>query len=210
MAKSMALRERDRPDEAAELLDEALRIAIEHGDPETESWALGTKSLVLADRDEIEAALAMTRRNRELTERLGDVFSRSTALTAAAYVQLFAGESEEALETIELSDRIYREAMGSGGEAEAWRSTLRARALLALDRIEEGLEEAEWAVATAERREMGWQIPPALQVLGQARAAAGSPGVEEALEEAAKFAASRGHLMMLRRIEADRETLAAA
>ena len=210
MAKSMALRERDRPDEAAELLDDALRIAIEHGDPETESWALGTKSLVLADRDEIEAALAMTRRNRELTERLGDVFSRSTALTAAAYVQLFAGENEGALETIELSDRIYREAMGSGGEAEAWRSTLRARALLALDRTEEGLEEAEWAVATAQRREMGWQIPPALHVLAQARAAAGSPGAEEALDEAAKYAASRGHLMTLRRIEADRETLAAA
>jgi adenylate cyclase len=210
MAKSMALRERDRPDEAAELLDDALRIAIEHGDPETESWALGTKSLVLADRDEIEAALAMTRRNRELTERLGDVFSRSTALTAAAYVQLFAGENEEALETIEMSDHIYREAMGSGGEAEAWRSTLRARALLALDRPGEALEEAEWAVATAQRREMGWQIPPALHVLAQARAAAGSPGAEEALEEAAKYAASRGHLMTLRRIEADRETLAAA
>ena len=165
---------------------------------------------MLADGDQIEAALAMTRRNRELTERLGDVFSRSTALTGAAYVLLSAGESEEALETIELADRIYREAMGSGGEAEAWRSTLRARALLALDRTEDALDEAEWAVATAERREMGWQIPPALQVLAQARAAAGAPGVEEALEEAAKFAAGRGHLMMLRRIEADRETLAAA
>jgi class 3 adenylate cyclase/tetratricopeptide (TPR) repeat protein len=210
MAKAMALRERDRVEEAEALLDEALRFSVEQEDPETESWALGTKSLLLADRGDIEAALALTRRNRELTERLGDVFSRSTALTATAYVQLVAGESEEALATVHLSDRLYREAMGVGGEGEAWRSTLRARAFLALKRNEEALEESEWAVATATRREMGWQIPPALHTLAQARAACGRSGVEEALAEAAQYASARGHVMTLRRVEADAETLAAA
>jgi class 3 adenylate cyclase/tetratricopeptide (TPR) repeat protein len=210
MAKSMALRERDRMDDAAVLLEEALRLAVEQDDPETESWALGTKSLVLADRGETEAALAMIRRNRELTERLGDVFTRCTALTASTYVLLTAGENEEALETVQLADRLYREAMGVGGEAEAWRSTLRARALLALGRDEEALEEAEWAASTAKQREMGWQIPPALHTVAQARAAVGAPGVEQALDEATEFATERGHLMTLRKIEADRETLVAA
>jgi class 3 adenylate cyclase/tetratricopeptide (TPR) repeat protein len=210
MAKAVALRERDRPDEAEELLDEALRLTAEHADPETEGWALGSKCLLLADRGETEAALAMARRNCELTERLGDVFSRSTALTSMGYVQLLAEEPQEALETVELSDRLYREAMGSGGETEAWRSTLRARALLGLDRGDEALEEAEWAAGTALRRAMGWQIPAALHTLAQARATAGAPGVEEALEEATEAARGLGHLMALRKINADRDSLLAA
>jgi class 3 adenylate cyclase/tetratricopeptide (TPR) repeat protein len=210
MAKAMALRERDRGEEAEVLLDKALHIATEQEDPETESWALGTKSLLLADRGDTEAALALARRNRELTEQLGDVFSRSTALTALSYVQLLAGEAEQALETIQLSDRLYREAMGVGGETEAWRSTLRARAFLALDRNEEALEEIEWAVATSTRREMGWQIPAALHTLGQARAACGRDGVSEALAEAGEDATARGHIMTLRRVEADQEALATA
>jgi tetratricopeptide (TPR) repeat protein len=210
MAKAVALRERDRPKEAEELLDEALRLAREHDDPETEGWARGSKSLLVADRGEFEAALALARSNCELTEQLGDVFSRSTALTSMAYVQHEAGDDEGALETIEHADRIYREAMGSGGETEAWRSTLRARALLGLGRTDEALEEADWAADTARRREMGWQIPTALHTRARARAAAGSSGVEEALDEAAEAARSRGHLMTLRKIEADRASLLAA
>jgi hypothetical protein len=122
-------------------------------------------------------------------------------------VQHEAGDDEGALETIERADRIYREAMGSGGETEAWRSTLRARALLGLGRTDEALEEAEWAASTASRREMGWQIPSALHTVAQARAAAGAAGVEEALGEATKAARSRGHLMTLGRIDADRASL---
>jgi hypothetical protein len=57
---------------------------------------------------------------------------------------------------------------------------------------------------------MGWQIPPALHVLAQARAAAGAPGTKAALDEAAEAAASRGHLMTLNRVEADRDALLSA
>jgi tetratricopeptide (TPR) repeat protein len=209
MARAVALRERDRPAEAEELLDEALRLTAEHADPETEGWVRGSKCLLLADRGETDAALALARLNCEATERLGDVFSRSAALTSMSYVLQAADEHEEALKTVELSDRLYREAMGSGGETEAWRSTLRARALLGLDRTEEALEEAEWAARTAERRAMGWQIPSALHTLAQARAAAGAPGVEETLKMAAETATRRGHLMTLNRIEAERDELVA-
>ncbi len=210
MAESVALRERDRFDEAEELLGRALRMADEDDDHETASWARGSKCLLLADRGETEAALALARRNRELTEQLGDVFSRSTALTSLAYVELAAGENEEALATIELSDRLYREAMGAGGETEAWRSTLRARILLALERNEEALEEAEWAAETAQRRAMGWQIPSAFHALAHARAATGAGEVEAALKVATEAAEHRGHRMTLRKIEADRAGLSAA
>jgi class 3 adenylate cyclase/tetratricopeptide (TPR) repeat protein len=210
MAKSVAARERDRLDEAEELLDEALQLTGEHDDPETASWIRGSKSLLVADRGEHDAALAMARRNCELTEQLGDVFSRTTASTALAYVQLAAGDSDTALETIEHADRRYREAMGSGGETEAWRATLRARALLGAGRTDEAFAQAKWATDTARRREMGWQIPTALHALAQARAAAGESGVEQALDEAAEAATSLGHAMTLNRIEADRDALTAA
>ena len=160
MAKSVVMRERARPDEAEELLDEALSEAMERGDPETESWSLGSKAIVLADRGEIEAALALALRNCELTERLGDVFSRSMALNALVYVRLEAGEYAAALEEIELADRDYREAMGSGGETEGWRASLRARALLGLGRSEEALAQAEWASDTARRRACTGSSPP--------------------------------------------------
>jgi hypothetical protein len=57
---------------------------------------------------------------------------------------------------------------------------------------------------------MGWQIPSAFHTLARARAAAGAPGVEEALDVAAEAAAARGHLMTQRKVEADRESLLAA
>jgi adenylate cyclase len=210
MAKSTALRERGRPEEAGRLLDAALREVVERNDPETESWTLGAKSAVLVDAGEIEAALALALRNCELTERLGDVFSRSMALTALVYVRLVAGEYAAALEEIDLADRIYREAMGAGGETEGWRATLRARALLGLGRDDEALAQAESAAAVARRRVMRWQLPPALHTLALARAATGTPGVAEAFDEATAVAESHGHEMALKRIRTDRSALTAA
>lgn len=209
-AKSVALQERGRLEDAERLLDEALREARERGDAETESWSLGTKSSTLAHRGETEAALALARRSCELTERLGDVFSRSMALNGLCFVHLEAGEDEAALEAIERSDAIYREAMESGGESEGWRAALRARALLGVGRGEEALAEAEFAAATAQRRGMNWQLPPALLALAHARAATGSEGIVEALEEATAVAERHEHRLALTRIERDREQLLAA
>ncbi len=209
MGKSVAARERGEPEEAERLLDQALRIATDRDDPETEGWCLGSKSAILADRGEIEAALALALRNCELTERLGDVFSRSMALSALAYVHLEAGEYAPALEAVERADAGYREAMGTGGESEGWRGTLRARALLGLDRPEEALAQAEWAVETARRRGMHWQLTPALHTLARARAANDAPEVAEALEEAIAIGKRHGHRMALARIAADRTVLSA-
>ena len=210
MARSIALKERDRLEEAERLADESLRMAAEFGDPETESWSRGNKATLLAERGELEAALALARRNCELTDQLGDVFSRTLALTSLAYVQIAIGDHAEAVETIELSDRIYREAMNAGGEGEAWRGTLRARALLGVGRAEEALEQAVTAVDVSREREMNWQLPGALLALAQSRAATGTAGVEEALEEATALCERLDHRMTLRKIDADRSALTAA
>ncbi len=210
MAKSVALRERDRPEEAEELLEEALRLAGVHDDPETESWGRGSKASLLVDRGDAEAALTLALRNCELTDRLGDVFSRCLAISNLAYVQLESGQHAAALESVETADRLYRDAMGAGGEAEGWRATMRASALLGLGRAAEAVEQAEWAADAARARGMLWQLPPALHTLAQARAVTDAPGVEEALEEAIAVAEKAGHRMALRRIEADRPAPAAA
>ncbi len=210
MVKSVALRERGRPEEAEALLDSALSESTERGDPETESWSLGWKAMVLADRGETEAGLALGLRNCELTERLGDVFSHTNALTSLGYVRLASGEYAEALEDVEIAEHAYREAMGGPGESAGWRGTLRALVLLGLGRTEEGRREAEAAVESAQSRGINWQAPLALRALAQARAAAGEDCVAEALDEAAEIAARLGHRMTLEKIETDRGELVPA
>jgi class 3 adenylate cyclase/tetratricopeptide (TPR) repeat protein len=207
MVKSVALRERAQPEEAERLLDSALAESTERGDPETESWSLGWKAMVLAERGEIEAGLALGLRNCELTERLGDIFSHTVALTSLGYVRLAAGEYAEALEDVELAERAYCEAMGAPGESAGWRGTLRALVLLGLDRPEEARREAEMALEGSRDRGINWQVPPALRALAQIRAAAGEDGVAEALDEAAEIAAELGHRMTLDKIVADRAEL---
>jgi tetratricopeptide (TPR) repeat protein len=166
--------------------------------------------MVLADRGEVEAGLALGLRNCELTERLGDVFSHTVALTSLGYVRLAAGEYAEALEDVELAERAYREAMGTPGESAGWRGTLRALVLLGLGRTEEACREAEAAVEGSRARGIEWQVPLALRALAQARAAAGEGGVTEALDEARAVAERLGHRMTLEKITADRAELAAA
>ena len=210
MARSVALKERGHFDEAERVAEESLRLAIEYGDPETESWSRGNKATLLAERGEIEAAMTLARRNCELTDQLGDVFSRSLALTSLAFVQLAAEDFGSALETVELSDRTYRGAMDAGGEGEAWRGTLRARALLGAGRLEEALAQAEEATEISRERGMYWQLPGALLTLAQSRAAAAAPGAAEALDEAAALCRRLDHSATLHKIEAEREALTAA
>jgi class 3 adenylate cyclase/tetratricopeptide (TPR) repeat protein len=207
MAKGVVCRERDEFDEAARHLEEGLRIATEQGDPETASWIRGNLAVLLTMRGDVEAAKAAARRNNELTERLGDVFSRSLSLVNVAGTELAAGDFAAALEAIEEGDRIYREAMGGGGESAPWRATVRAQALLGLGRADEALEAAEWAADMARATGMLWPLPRALRVLAAARAAAGRDGAREALEEAAAVAAETGALATLREVREEREAL---
>ncbi len=209
MGKGLALRERGHIDEAEKLFNTALRIATEDGDPETASWTRSNLALMLAMRGETEAAVALGRRNCELTERLGDVFSRSLALANLAGSHLAAGEYTEALEAIEEAEQVYRGAMDNGGEMEAWRAAIRAEALIGVGRVEDAVELARWASEIARERGMLWALPLTLSVLALARAAAGQEGVEAALDEAAEIAGRTGAQISLEGIEAAREQIGA-
>jgi len=184
MCKGLRLRDRGELDEAEALLEEALRIAGAQGDPETEGWTRGALSWLYAMRGELDKSLATAMRNYELTERLGDVFSRQFALLYLGLAHLAREEPAEALKHLERADRLYWEAMGKGGEADGWRQSVIGEALAGVGRADEGLERAEGGVATLRERGLNYTLPHALRSLAKARTAAGAPGAAEALEEA--------------------------
>ena len=210
MARSIVLKERGRLEEAEAMAGKALHVAASFGDPETESWARGNRATMMAERGMVEAGLAQAQRNCELTNRLGDVFSRAVALTGLGLTQTMAGEHAAALESLDLAEEVYREAMNAGGEQEAWRGTIKVWALLGLERGEEALAQAERMTAIAREREMHWQLPSALLALAQARRASGSDGVDAALDEATALCDRLGHVQTLRKIEAERGAATAA
>jgi adenylate cyclase len=209
MGKGVVQRERGDLDEAEELFEAALRIATEDGDPETASWTRSNLALMKAVRGDAAAGVALGRRNCELTERLGDVFSRSLALSNLGAAQILVGEHAAALEAIEESERIYREAMDGGGEMEAWRAAVRAEALVGVGRAEEAVELARWASDVARERGMRWSLPTCLNALALARIAAGAEGAAEALDEGAEVAGQTGAARSLETIEETRGRLAA-
>ncbi|MGN6256004.1 MAG: adenylate/guanylate cyclase domain-containing protein [Solirubrobacterales bacterium] len=206
MGKGMVRREKLEFEEAEELFERALRSALDEDDPETASWVRSNQASLVIRRDP-EAALAIARRNVELTDRLGDVFSRSLALSNLAWAQLITEENEGALESIEESERLYREAMDNGGEMEGWRGQLRARALIQVGRVEEALEVAERAARVAGERKMLWTYPVAMLTLARARTAACVDGADEAFEEAERVARETGATTLLEDIAAEREQL---
>jgi class 3 adenylate cyclase/tetratricopeptide (TPR) repeat protein len=208
-SKALVRRERGELEECERLLDESLELAKEQGDLETASWNRGTKAMVLAMRGEAEAGVAVGRRNCELTDRLGDVFSRGIALGNLGVAQLAAEDYEGALESFEEAEGLYREAKYSGDEQEAWRGAVRAEALTGVGRAGEAIELATWAVEVARARELRWSLPLALLALGHGRITEGDPdGAREALDEAAAIAKKTGAVSTLSAIEEGREALA--
>ena len=201
MGKGIVRRDRSEYDAGEELFEKALRIAAEQGDPETESWTRGNLATLLALRENLDPALGLALRNYELTERLGDVFSRVWALINLGMVRLARGEPEDALEALERADRLYREAMSKGGEAEAWREAMIAEALVGVGRVPEALERAERAANIARERGILWTLPRALRTLAHVRVAAGAPDWAEPLDEAERLARETGRLMELQGIE---------
>jgi class 3 adenylate cyclase/tetratricopeptide (TPR) repeat protein len=211
MGKGMVRREQGDLDGAEPHFERALEISAEADDPETASWIRSNQAGLLALRGDVEGALAIARRNCELTERIGDVFSRSLAIANLAWAQLAAEEFQEALASIEEADKIYREAMKVGGEMEGWRSQIRAKALTGLGRIDEAIEEAEWAVKVSCERGLFWSLPIAQLALGRALHEAGrEKQALEVLDEACCVAKETNALTCVAEIEAERDALVSA
>ncbi len=165
---------------------------------------------MLAMRGDIEGAVGLARRNCELTERLGDVFSRSLALANLGAVQLAAEELCRGARIARRGRAHLPEAMGNGGEMEAWRAALRAQALAGVGRADEAIALATEASEIARERGMLWSLPLAILATARARAAAGDADVSAVLDEAAAAAEETGAMTTLAAIEEERDTLTAS
>jgi class 3 adenylate cyclase/tetratricopeptide (TPR) repeat protein len=209
MGKGMVRRERGQYDEAEELFNRALELTVEEDDPETASWVRSNQAGLRALQGDVEGALALAQRNCELTERLGDVFSRSLALANLAWARLAAEQYEESLAAIEEAERLYREAMDNGGEMEAWRTQMRAQALTGVGRTEEAIEAAETAIEMSREQGMLWAYPLSNLALARALNAAGRDGVFEALDEGERVALETRALSLLKDIRVERDRFAA-
>ncbi len=210
MGKATVRKERSEFDQAERLFESGLKLADETGDPETESWIRGTQAMLRSTRGDTEGGAALGRRNCELTERLGDVFSRSLALANLSVCLHANGESAAALEAVEEADRLYRDAMGNGGEMETWRAAVRSDALLGVGRPEQALEVAEWARGVGLERGLRWPLQQVLLALGRARAATGDlEGAEATFDEGAVLIKETGGLVNLEKIEEERAKLLA-
>jgi ATP/maltotriose-dependent transcriptional regulator MalT len=201
MAKGVIRRNQNRLDEAEELIRYALELAGEQGDVETESWSRGNLANLLAVRGNLDEALAHAQRNYEVTERLGDVFTRTWALVNLSLVRTEKGDGPGAVGAIERAIRIHGEGMDNGGEAEAWRGMVLARALLCAGRIDEACDAAEQSARMAREREMFFTLPLALRALAEARIAAGDSRATDTLDEGAKVARQFGDAYEAERIE---------
>ena len=197
MAKGIIARDRGQDEDAHRFFEDALRIAADQGDPETESWTRGNLAMMRAHRGEHDEALALAQRNYETTERLGDVFSRHWALFNLGYVHLEREEFEAALDYLERADQVYMEAMGKGGEAEGWRAALHSRALLGVGRVAEALERARHAAAVNRDRGIRWGLPTSLVALAEASIAAGEGDPGALLDEAETVLKETGRVFEL-------------
>jgi class 3 adenylate cyclase/tetratricopeptide (TPR) repeat protein len=210
MGKATVRRERREYDEAERLLEKAMRLSDQTQDPESASWIRGTQSLLRAVCGDPEGAVALSRRNCALTEQLGDVFSRSLALSNLTYCELAVGNHEAGLRAIEEAERLYRDAMGTGGEMEVWRGGLRAEALVGVGRVEDAVDAARAATETGHRLGRRWSLPFSLLAQARAEAAFGdTDAARVSLDDGGRVASETGSSFAMESIEAEREALGA-
>ena len=210
MAKGVIARDRREFEDGARLFEDALRIAAEQGDPETESWTRGNYAALHAWAGEHDEAVSLAQRNYEITERLGDVFSRHWALFNLGFAHLERGDFEPALDYLERGDQVYMEAMGRGGEAEGWRAAMIAQALLGVGKVADAMERARHAAAVVEERGLNWGLPRAYRALAEVCIAAGEGNPAALLDEAEKVANATGRVIELEGIARAREALVQA
>jgi adenylate cyclase len=210
-ARAPALLGLGRPEEARRSIDEALALAAE-SDQETLCWShmFAATFHVMGGEMGVEELVEHTRIAAELAERQGDAFSRSWTRYWDAYALFESGNAQAALDgytraLVEIHERR------SGLESESMIHRGIGTALVALGRVDEGIEAGRRAVTLAEEQRLG------LSVLWSRESVAGwlldraDPGdVDEAAEHlrvAGDLAATFGHVIYMERVDALRDRL---
>jgi hypothetical protein len=99
-------------------MERSIELARQHGDAESEGWALGWLSEVAAIAGDAEIGLGPCRRSLEIAEKMGSSYSRAVANHRLGVSLAVAGSWPEATETLEQALAIARE-FRTGLEMEA-------------------------------------------------------------------------------------------
>jgi len=198
------------PEEARRGIEQALALAEEGGE-EMLGWAHMFAATFHPNGGDMDVAelVGHTRAAVEIAERLGDAFSQSWARYWRAYATLHEGDPEAAIEDFERAlMEIYDR--GSGRESESLIRSGIGAALVALGRIDEGIEAGREAVRIARRQGARLGELWASESLAEWLLQRGDD--QEAaihLQAAHDLAQDFGHVIFLDRIALLRERLAA-
>jgi class 3 adenylate cyclase/tetratricopeptide (TPR) repeat protein len=178
--------------------ERAIELARQYGDPETESYALGSRATVHAEIYATQSAVGDAERAVELAERSGNGNALVCAWTGLAFVAARARHFERALLFADRALAVARERDLAQMFAPVLLETL-ARSRLGLGDIDGALEAGNAAVAVAEERCLdriciGTRVTQA-EVLLAANGAGSIDAVAAALGRALELIGTTGALL---------------
>src|SRR5262249_59874417 len=90
-------------------IERGIQLARQHGDPESEGWALAWLSDVAVIAGDAEIALGPCRRSVEIAEKMGSPYSRAAGYHRLGVSLTVGGKWVEAIETLEHALAVARE-----------------------------------------------------------------------------------------------------
>jgi adenylate cyclase len=197
-----------RFEEASAALDEAMRVAQQQEDIESQGWTHMAYVLLARYVGDTEAAIAHGEQGYEIAERIGSTFSRVWQTYFYGYAQLLAGNVGEAVTLIEGALELARAAR-TALEMEPMLIATLAEALLGTGDRSRAFQTANESVALALERGNDAVVPYSKRILAEAILASDAPGrfalARETLDKAVVAAEASGALAELPLIEQVRE-----
>jgi class 3 adenylate cyclase/tetratricopeptide (TPR) repeat protein len=195
LQKGGFLTDMGRLDEARELIDRGLRMAAEQDATETVGWGhLWSVGQAYRSGDP-ERAMVHAQESIEISERIGDAFSRTWAWSWMGCASAMGEHWDQAIDAIERAQAISEEHR-TAADSESWSLVWLAEAYHGLGESERAISVARESVALARGREQPAPEITASVVLARILLAAqglgGRDEIEAALTRAQKLADATG------------------
>jgi adenylate cyclase len=194
--------------ESGASLDSALAAAREYEDVETQGWTHMVYVFLARYSGERTTVLSHGQQSYEIAERMGSAYSRVWQTYFYGCAQLMAGELDDAIEAIERSIALAREAR-TALEQETLRIASLAEARLEAGDVSRAIELADRSISLARERGNRPSLPYGYRVLAEAVLASERPDrvtvAQDALQNglaAAKATGAFAELPMLERVAA--------
>lgn len=131
--------------------DRALHLALEQGDAETAAWIHGQYVFLASNLGNADLALPHANQSVEISERIGDVFSRTHSYLYLGLALRLCNHCDEAIAALQRSLKISREA-GTALDLEPLTLAYLGEAYLGAGQIAQAREVARQGVALASQR----------------------------------------------------------